>query len=76
MKIYAIKDLTTNQIIYIGQTIQSGKKRFYDHFRAAQSKLKKDRFHSFLASRKIEEFEFIMLEDNIEDKQLLNQREE
>lgn len=76
MKIYAIKDLTTDKIIYIGQTIQSGKKRFYDHFRAARDNLKTDRFHSFLASRKIEEFEFIILEDNIEDKELLNQREE
>ena len=36
---------------YIGQTIQSGKKRFYDHFRAAKKKDKTDSFHLFLQKR-------------------------
>ena len=75
MKIYGIKDNRTNKIIYIGQTIQAGKKRFYDHFRASYNDQKTDRFHLFLKTRSIQDFEFVVLEDNIEDKQILNQRE-
>ena len=76
MKIYGIKEKSTGRIIYIGQTIQSGKKRFYDHFRAAQKKDKTDSFHLFLKNKTQDDFEFVVLEDNILDKQLLNEREE
>lgn len=75
MKIYAIKYIPEDKIIYIGQTIQAGKKRFYDHFRNAQSLEKTDAFHKFLYNKNIKDFEFIVLEDNIDSKEELNIKE-
>ena len=74
-KIYAVKYIPENKIIYIGQTIQSGKKRWYDHVRKAKSQTRTDKFHIFLAEHNEKDFEFLIIEDNIETKEELNQKE-
>lgn len=75
MKIYGIQ--YQDRIIYIGQTIQSGKKRYYDHWRVAEKDERTDKLHTFLKEHINEKnfFEFIILEDNIEDKNKLNELE-
>lgn len=75
MKIYGIQ--YKGEIIYIGQTIQSGKKRYYDHWRVAEKNEKTDKLHIFLREHIKEKnlFEFIVLVDEVEDKNKLNELE-
>lgn len=75
-KIYGIKYIPTDKIIYIGQTIQSGKKRWYDHIRQALRKEKTDKLHTFMKQEGVENFEFIILFENECSKEELNKLEE
>ena len=75
-KIYGIKYIPTDKIIYIGQTIQSGKKRWYDHIRQALRKEKTDKLHTFIKQEGVENFEFIVLFEDECSKEELNKLEE
>lgn len=74
-KIYGIKYIPENRIIYIGQTIQSGKKRWYEHIRQAKKEERTDKFHIFLKNHNIEDFEFVVLEETDCTKEELNNLE-
>ena len=75
-KIYGIKYIPENRIIYIGQTIQSGNRRWYEHIRQAKISEKTDKLHTFLKQNDITQFEFIILEELDCTKQELNDLEE
>ena len=74
-KIYGIKYIPTDKIIYIGQTIQSGKKRWYDHIRQALRNEKTDKLHTFMKQEGVENFEFIILFEDECSKEELNKLE-
>lgn len=59
--IYGIYFKPIQKIVYIGQTIQSGRKRYYDHWRHAQSKDRNDRLHTFMSKYTMDDFDFQIL---------------
>ena len=75
-KIYGIKYIPADKIIYIGQTIQSGKKRWYGHIRQALCKEKTDKLHMFMKQEGVENFDFIILFETECSKEELNKLEE
>lgn len=74
-KIYGVEYLKENRIIYVGQTIQSGKKRWYDHLRQAKNQDKKDAFHTFLREQGEESFSFVIIEEGDFTAEELNDKE-
>lgn len=74
-KVYAIIYIPENKVIYIGQTIQSGRKRWYDHIRQAQKEEKTDKLHVFLKEKGIENFKWEILWEKDCDKEELNKQE-
>lgn len=75
-KVYGIKYKPEDRIIYIGQTIQPGNRRWYEHIRQAKRSEKTDKFHTFLRQNDITQFEFIVLEELECTKEELNHLEE
>lgn len=75
-KIYGIKYKPENRIIYIGQTIQKGRKRWWDHLREAYEEKSSDKLHSFMREHLSQEFEFIVIKELECSKEELNQLEE
>lgn len=59
--IYGIYFKPIQKIVYVGQTIQSGRKRYYDHWRHAQSCDRNDKLHSFMHQYTMDDFEFQIL---------------
>lgn len=70
--IYGVNFIPENKIIYIGQTIQKGKRRWYEHIRQAKRREKTDKFHTFMANSGIENFSYIILfeSDDISKEEL------
>lgn len=74
-KIYGIKYIPEDKIIYIGQTIQPGKRRWYEHIRQARLLERTDKFHLFLKQHPLTDFEFVVLKELECSKEQLNQLE-
>lgn len=74
-KIYGIVYIPENKIVYIGQTIQTGKKRWYEHIRQALKKEKTDKIHTFIKEKGVENFQWEVLFEEDCDKETLNKKE-
>jgi group I intron endonuclease len=68
-KVYLIKN-KINGKVYIGQTIQSLKRRFAQHKCSALTKKKKTPLYSSIRKYGIDNFEITLLEDNIKPEEL------
>jgi group I intron endonuclease len=68
-KVYLIKN-KINGKVYIGQTIQSLKRRFAQHKYSALTKKKKTPLYSSIRKYGIDNFEITLLEDNIKPEEL------
>lgn len=74
-KIYGIIYIPENKVVYIGQTIQPGKKRWYEHIRQALKGEKTDQMHVFMKEQGIQNFKWEILFEGECDKEILNQKE-
>lgn len=74
-KIYGIIYIPENKIVYIGQTIQSGNKRWYTHIRQALKDEKTDQMHVFMKEKGIQNFKWEVLWEEECDKITLNRKE-
>ena len=75
-KIYGIVYKPENRIIYVGQTIQAGRKRWWDHLREAYEEERKDKLHTFIRTHSSNEFDFITIKELDCSKKELNDLEE
>lgn len=75
-KIYGIKYKPEDKIIYIGQTIQPGRKRWWDHLREAYEEQSTDELHNFMRKHLSQEFEFVIIKELECSKEELNNLEE
>ena len=75
MEIYKITNLINNKI-YIGKTVGTAEERFKRHCRDAKGNIKNtDYFHLALRKYGLNNFKVEIVETNIENKELLSQRE-
>ena len=69
--IYALKEKMSNEIRYVGLTTQKLKRRFYDHLRCK----KRDYKYNWIKKVGKDNIEAIILEDKIQTKEILIERE-
>lgn len=75
-KIYGIKYKPEDRIIYVGQTIQPGRGRWWDHLREAYKEQSTDALHTFMRKYSSTDFEFVIIKELECSKQELNILEE
>ena len=72
--IYKIENLV-NQKVYIGKTIRSPETRWKEHIRESLYENDNIPIHNAIRKYGLENFSFSIIEDNIEDIDILNQKE-
>lgn len=73
--IYGIYFKPIQRIVYVGQTFQGGRKRYYDHWRHAHSADRTDRLHTFMRQYSEDQFELQVLAEGDYSRAELNDLE-